>query len=130
MLADLVIREEGTGKLSLIGCFTNFFSPAFPLTVPRFFIIVSITNVGSSNGIDLAVRIEDETRAEIVFSSSGRLNFGGDRIDRNEVFEIPVVVPGATFTHAGTYCIKVFADGEQLDKRPVPVRHLTSQSQL
>jgi len=44
IICDRVIREEGTGKLSLIGCFEGFIGPTFPfLSVPFFAVVASQT---------------------------------------------------------------------------------------
>ena len=69
ILSDRVIREEGTGKLSLIGCFDGFVGQSFPFQSIPFFVTVTLTNIRSfPKQLDIVVRIE--TPAGHVMASS------------------------------------------------------------
>src|SRR4026209_956277 len=69
ILSDRVIREEGTGKISLIGCFDAFISQGFPYQSPPFFVSVALTNIRKfPKQLDIVVRIE--TPAGHVMASS------------------------------------------------------------
>ena len=70
ILSDRVIREEGSRKLSLIGCFDALFSPTFPFIAGPFFATVGISNIVSfPNELNVVVRVETST-GHVVASSA------------------------------------------------------------
>lgn len=58
IFSDGVIREHGTGKLSLIGSFTAYTFPTVPFVAPPFVVTVLVTNLqGRLERFPIAVRV-------------------------------------------------------------------------
>lgn len=127
ILSDGVIREEGTGKLTIIGCFQFFNAPSFPFTCAPFIITASITNLsGNISNARLVVRIQKlghvNASSEVAFSTKREL-------DRNESLELPFAMPPVLFHEAGIYEVVVLFNGEEIGKRTLIVRSTTATIQ-
>jgi hypothetical protein len=111
MLSDMVVREERTGKLTLVGCFNGFSAPnKFPWTSPRFYVTVAITNVNKIVPESFLTVNISERKSDVVVASAACLMRKPDGIpepSKDDVFEIPIPFPGVTFPHDGIYELKV-----------------------
>src|SRR5207248_1620207 len=87
ILSDTVIREAGTGKLSLIGCFTNWNSSQFPFPVPPFCATALVTNFrGKLEKASITMRIEDPKTGHVLTSVSGAITPPpGQIFEQNEI---------------------------------------------
>lgn len=75
ILSDMVIREGGTGKLSLINCFSFFNAPRFPFMTPFFYVTAFLTNMeGKFEEINVTLRIECPKTAAVFASATARIN--------------------------------------------------------
>jgi hypothetical protein len=103
MLSDHVIREVGTGKLSLIGCFQFFNAPSFPLGVNRFFVTVFLSNFrGKLDQLKVTARIEDRTSGHVVASCSADVS-SDEAMEDSEIMDLsfpfgPLIFPSAGIT--------------------------------
>ena len=62
LICDQVINEQGTNKKSLIGVFENFYSPAFPVLMPRLAVYVKLVDAQGEYLFKLRlVRLKDES---------------------------------------------------------------------
>jgi len=127
ILSDSVIREEGTGKMSLIGCFTVWNAQQFPLLVAPFYVTALLTNLrGNVEQIHVTVRLENPQNGHVLTSVSGNMRPGEHTFDPNEVFEIPFPIKSVAFPSAGMYAVIVLVDNEAIGKRAIAVRSLTA----
>jgi hypothetical protein len=132
IFCDQVIKEDGTGKLSLIGCFQGFVFKAFPARKGRFFVVVAVTNLrGQLKELNVTVRIEDPKSGHVLSSSGGHLQFTGREgevptLQPSMVLELPIPMTNVTFPQAGTYSAVVLVDNELLDRRNFGVVAITS----
>ncbi len=123
MLWDHVIREAGTGKVSLIGCFNVFHTVAFPFPAPKFFVTPFLTNFsGRQEAFNLAVRIEDPHSGHVYSSVEGSAEVNTDKedftFDRDQVMDFPVPpFEGVTFREAGTKKVVVLINGGIIGER-------------
>ena len=129
MLSDSVIREHGTGKLSLIGCFTTYNFPTFPFVAPPFVVTVILTNLeGQLQNFPITVRIEATNSGHVLASSMTQLN-AEQPVPRTDIFEVPIGIPSINYAEPGVYKVKVLAQNEELGQRDLTVRRLgVSQS--
>ena len=131
ILSDLVIREQGTNKISLIGCFNQFNANKFPFNTPPFFVTAAITNItGKVEGAMSVTAIVEEPKSGHVLSSTpGRLQFSKDSppIPNSMIFEIPFPVVPFTIPKAGNYAVKVLFNNQELGKRPLTVNQLKAR---
>ena len=131
ILSDLVIREQGTNKISLIGCFNQFNANKFPFNTPPFFITGSITNIsGKVDGvINVTALIEDPNSGHVLSSTPGRLQFSKESppIPNHMVFEIPFPVVPFTIPKAGIYSVKILFNTQELGKRSLTVNQVKAR---
>ena len=131
ILSDLVIREQGTNKISLIGVFNQFNANKFPFSTPPFFITASITNItGKIDGvISVTALVEDPNSGHVLSSTPGRLQFSKESppIPNNMIFEIPFPVVSFSIPKAGLYSIKILFNNEELGKRSLMVNQFKAR---
>lgn len=128
VFSDTVIREHGSGKLSLIGTFQQFVAPRFPFTSPAFYTTVSITNLtGDPEKVKIAVRIEDGSSGHVLCSTGADV-LGEKPFERHFSIEIPFPMGRVVFQSAGTYQVVVLVNSEIIGKRNIIVVPVT-QSQ-
>jgi hypothetical protein len=126
ILSDSVIREHGTGKLSLIGSFTTYNFPSVPFMAPPFIVTVLVTNLeGRLERFPITVRIEGARTGHVLASSVAELTMNQE-VPRTEIFEVPVPIPPINYPEAGVYKIKVLAQNEALGERDLTVRTLSA----
>src|SRR6266542_496073 len=105
LLCDLSIREEGTGKTSLIGVFENITARAFPYRHGALSVYAKITDAQGDYAIVLQlIRLED---LEVI--GEGTLSATVD--DRNGVTELIFQLGGLVFEHPGRYEFRLKANG-------------------
>lgn len=115
VLSDLVIREHGTGKVSLIGCFSVFNAPKYPFSTPQFFVTLFLTRLsGKAPALDVALRLED-TVGQVFCSSSAHMEPRTDRVlPQGAVIEVPIPMPRAMIPQPGLYRVVALLNGEEL----------------
>lgn len=129
--SDAVIREEGTGKLTLVGCFQNFAAQKFPFKGPPFFITPFITNLeGRFAELHIACRIEDPESAHVIASTGGKLTLRDEAppLVRAVELEIPLPFQGVVFPTAGQYKVVVLLNKDEIGHRFLIVQALTLPS--
>src|SRR5713101_5650928 len=111
IFSDGVIREERTGKLTLVGTFHHFNPPVFPFNPAPFWITVSLGNFrGKLDRLKIAIRIEDKSSGHVIFSAAGEIS-SSNILGPGETVQIPFQVK-TQFPHAGLYAVVVLAETE------------------
>ena len=128
ILSDVAIREAGTGKLSLIGCFANWNASSFPFPINPFFVTFLLTNIqGAPEQMHVTARIEDPQTGHVLTSVSGAMkSVGGGTQNRSDVTEIALPMPPFFVQSAGRYQLKILINNEPVGLRTVCVRALTA----
>ena len=130
ILSDMVIREQGTGKVSIIGAFTRLNAPSFPFLSPPFAVTVLLLNIsGPIERIPIIVRIEATDSAHVVTSVTGHFTVPAE-ITKDDVIEIVAPIPPSPFPYAGKYEVNVLVGTEPLNKRLLLVKPVTATQQL
>jgi len=112
LLADKAITENN-GKKGLIGIFSKFLFPKFPIVSPPWFIYASVSNLKGHHDISFnLVRSESQ---EVVLSIGGEI----DAKDPNAVIEIVLPVINVSFPKAGNYTLQFNIDGRQIGARNI-----------
>ena len=125
IFSDLVVREHGTGKVSLIGTFEFFNAPSFPFQSPQFFVTVAVTNVQLSRDaleghkeININIRVEDPKSGHVFGNATAKVALvEGKTVDREAVITIPVPFPPMTFGEPGPVNVIVSVDNEKIADR-------------
>jgi hypothetical protein len=120
IFSDGVIREERTGKLTLVGTFHHFNPPGFPFRPPPFFITVSLSNFrGKLDRFKIAIRVEDKSSGYVVFSAAGEISTS-NVLSPSDTVQIPFQVT-AEFPRTGLYAVVVLEGSEQIGSRDLMV---------
>ena len=125
ILSDTVIREHGTGKLSLIGCFTAYNFPTIPFVAPPFVVTVFLTNLrGRLQNFPITVRIEAPGSGHVLASSTARLNSDAE-VPRTDIVEASIAMGPINYVEPGLYKVKLLAGSEDMGDRDLTVRNLS-----
>jgi hypothetical protein len=121
-LSDLVIREAGSNKISLIGCFQRFQFPQFPFRTGQWFATVGVTGIRDATSFNVTARIEVTDSAHVVSSTSALVEVKGvDSIQPEIIFDVPLPFNGVVFKNEGRYTVVVLVDTEEIGRRPLEV---------
>lgn len=123
IFSDMVIREEGTGKLTLVNLFSTFVAQGFPFQTPRFYVTVLLSNFSDfSQPVDVVFRLEEPHSGHVYSSVSGKMNFRPDvPPNKNEVLEISVQYPATFLPKQGTYFMVALVNATEVRKRAINV---------
>jgi hypothetical protein len=125
LFSDNAVREEGTRKLSLIGCFQHFFSTKFPITVAPFFVSVFVTNLfGEIGELTATAKIEDRETGTVIQSVTWRTrseNENAVQIRKTDIADLVFPMPPTTFSKPGIYEV---INNERLGSRPLTVKEV------
>lgn len=130
MFSDMIIREQGTGKLSLIGIFTHFNAPGFPFTTPPFYITAFLSNFrGKPESVDVTFRLEEGKSAHVLGSVHAKVNFNPEAppMEAHNVVELPVQIPPTRLPEQGTYFVVVLVDGTEVKRRAISIKAITAK---
>ena len=121
IFSDGVIREERTGKLTLVGTFHHFNPPTpFPFRPPPFFITVSLSNFhGKLDRFKIAIRVEDKSSGYVVFSAAGEISTS-NVLSPSDTVQIPFQVI-AEFPRGGLYAVVILEGSEPIGSRDLIV---------
>jgi len=118
--SDGLIREDRTGKLTLVGTFHYFNPPRLPFTPPPFFITVGLSNFrGKLDRYKVVIRLEEKSSGHVVVSAGGEIN-SSNVLTPSETIQIPFQVTGE-FPRAGLYAVVVLAESEHIGSRDLIV---------
>jgi hypothetical protein len=115
LICDLAIREEGTGKVSLIGIFEEIRAQRLPVQHPRLCLYAKLTDAEGTYKLRLElVRLED-------MRAIGQGELEATLADRNKVGEIVFQFLGLVFEAAGRYDFRLSANGRYLGNKTLNV---------
>jgi hypothetical protein len=119
--SDGVIREEVSGKLTLVGTFDHFNANQFPFQAPPFFVTVALANFrGKLDGYKIALRIEEKSSGLVVASAGGEIGSKRDLKPTDSV-QIPFHLTGIVFGSEGLYAVVVLAQSDHIGSRDLTV---------
>ena len=129
ILSDYAVREQGTGKMTLVGVFHQYNLPQTPAAVPPFFVTVAITNLrGKIESLPVTVRIEEMASSAVVGSATGKIASKAE-LTVDNIVEIPFPFPHVVFQSVGLYKIVVLVNNEPVGNRTFMVRTITAAAQ-
>jgi hypothetical protein len=131
IFSDQIIREMGTGKVSLIGCFQQYNLPQFMFPVPPFYITVILTNLAAlpkDAPLAVAARIEHPRTGAVLGSPVVSVQFPSTP-KQDELYEIMLPVAGLIFPGPETYDVVILVNNERVGKRKLQVNSITSNPQ-
>ncbi len=114
VICDLAWRDPGTGKTTLLGCFSAVMGRTFPLSVFSLGLYVALTDGRGKMPIRMRIIDTDETREPVV-ETECEVEFSDPRM----IVELCLNMQGLVFPEAGEYRCQVFAGGEFLIERRI-----------
>lgn len=116
LICDIVIRDEQTHNVSLIGIFNTIHAPEFPTVHSRMHVFVSLTDGrGVCEGkLCLVDRATENTLAETV----GQIEFPPDA---RSVVDMNFELRNTPFPQAGSYAFDFYVEDELIGSRPFAV---------
>ena len=120
IFSDSAIRDQATGKLTLVGVFQRFKATEIPFKSPPFFATVFVTNMrGKIESLPVTLNIEDAD-GRVISTATGEIS-ATSQVARNDVAEIAFPVPATAFTKVGHYKAVVLVKNEALSSRTFSV---------
>ena len=117
VLCDMIIREVGTNKLSLIGTFNSLSAQTFPCAHPTFWVYVAITEGRGRQTSKL--RITSLSSGLPVFELPGEIEFAGGPTHVGElVFQLNAI----RFDTPGLYAVEFWSGDDMLGSRKIHVQ--------
>jgi len=114
VICELAWRDPGTGKATLLGCFSTVMGRTFPLSVLSLGVYVALTDGRGKMPIRMRIIDTDETREPVV-EAEHEVEFSDPRM----IVELCLNIQGLVFPEAGDYRCQVFAGGEFLIERRI-----------
>jgi hypothetical protein len=112
VICDLVWKDPGTGKATLLGCFSALMGPKFPLSVLSLGLYVALTD--GRGKIPIRIRIVDVDESHPpVLETDLEFEFADPRM----IAEVCMNMQGLIFPKPGEYRCQVFAGSEFLIER-------------
>ena len=133
IFSDMVIREAGSNKLSLIGCFQRFTLPRFPAQTGLWFATVGVTRLrGTVAAFNVTARIEIAESAHVISSSNANIQLpeNSPPLQPDLVFEVPLPFAGVVFQNPGKYAVVILVDTEEVGRRILEVAPVTQSTQI
>lgn len=128
-LCDNAIVEQGSQKLTLIGCFHTFNVASFPFTTHRFFAGVSIGNLRNApSEFDVTIRVELAQNAHPLGGSTIHIKGDFTQVAQfpESVIQLPIPIGPLTFNEPGLYKAVLLIDGNSINHREFRVISTTA----
>ena len=115
LICDTAIREEGSGKVSLIGIFANINAFSFPVIHPKLTVYVNVTDAEGPYKFQLdMIRVAD-------WQLLGRAEMDAEVADRMKPTEILFEIGPLVFERAGKYEFHFYANGRHVGQKSFDV---------
>ena len=126
VISDAIWHDPGSGKRTILGCFSVIFARSFPAAHPIMAVYVAVTNGRGKVPIALQVvgTVDDEGEEETLFRGEGELEFP----DPRAVVEIDFHIQGLVFPRRGEYRFQLFAGKEFLMERRLVVEQVPTEN--
>jgi hypothetical protein len=129
IFSDLVVREQGTGKSTIVGSFSTYNLPTFPYKVPPFQVTAFVTNLTQDvKAIDVAARVEHPQNGAVLASTAVKVQFS-KAPTRNDVTEIYIPIVNLAFSEAGLFKVVILINNEKIGERNLQVNDIRSTTQ-
>jgi len=110
LFADRVITENNNKK-GIIGTFTRFFAPQFPVTFPPWAIYAAAANAPGEH--DFALTLTHTETNQVALPINGKFQ----ALNADEIVELTINIGNAIFPKDGKYSLTFHIDGELIGSR-------------
>jgi hypothetical protein len=119
IICDYVHRDPGTGKATMLGCFSVIHAREFPARHPRLFVHTILTDGRGKLPVRLKI-VDAEEELDPLFDQELEVELK----DPRAVGELTFQIDNLTFPSPGEYRLQLFAGAEFLMERRVIVNQL------
>jgi hypothetical protein len=129
VFCDQAVVEQGTQKLTMVGCFGAFNVPQFPFQTARFFVCVFIGNLrGIPLENDVTLRIEQAQTAHPLSGTTIHIkgDFAQISLLPESVIQLPIPVGPLTLQYPGLYKAVLLVNGNIVASRDFRVNVITA----
>ena len=116
IICDAVWRDPHNGKMTILGTFGQILAPTFPLEMPRFAVLLTLT--GGHGVVPISFRLVD---ADESIDSLAQVETEIDFPDPLSVLETVSFLDGVIFTQPGEYRLQCFSGSEMVIERRIMV---------
>jgi hypothetical protein len=117
LFADRIIIENN-GKKGIIGTFSIFNSPNFPVVFPPWAIYAAVTNLQGKH--TFSINLVHEPTSQVILPINGEF----EARELSDVVELTPTIMGAVFPRDGVYSLTFNIDGAQVGSRILIVKLL------
>jgi len=110
VICEMVMRDEATKNVSLVGLFNRLTGPGLPMAHNRLHVFVSLTDGHGKQPFCLQCKAPDET---VVLEAKGDIAFE----DPLAVADLNIEIRGLVFALPGNYVFEFWCGGELLSMR-------------
>jgi hypothetical protein len=112
VIADAIWRDPGTGKRTILGCFSSIVASEFPMVHPQLAVYVAVTDGHGTMPVKLQI-VDAEDEGRIILVAEGDVEFPNPKV----IVEMDYHFAGVSFPSPGEYRIQLFAQGQFLLER-------------
>lgn len=116
VICDAIFRDPGSGKRTLLGCFSTIIAPKFPARQPLLALYIAVTDGRGRVPITLKLVDVDED-APPIFEAENVIEFTDPRV----IMELDLHIANAVFPKPGEYRLQLLAGKEPILERRILV---------
>lgn len=120
IFSEKIIREAGTGKLSIINSFQKFTGPTLPFAVPPFVVTVSLAGFSGEGEHQLSVEMLKPSGDILIPAINAEVGTEAT-VSTKDVFEFSFGLPAVQFEQEGAYEVVLKIAGKVAALRALPV---------
>ena len=120
IFSEKIIREAGTGKLSIINSFQKFTGPTLPFAVPPFIVTVSLAGFSGEGEHQLSVEMLKPSGEVLIPAIDAEVGTEAT-VNTKDVFEFSFGLPAAQFEQEGAYEVVLKIADKVAARRALPV---------
>jgi hypothetical protein len=125
LLCDGFIKEEGTGKFTIVGTFQIYNSAQFPFTIPGFGVLVMLDNLQPGlKELKVTIRVESPDSGHTIASALASITIP-QGYDPSGTIDVPFRLPPMAFPQPGIYHVVVLVNNESVGHRRFVVKPLS-----
>jgi hypothetical protein len=123
IFSDSVIREHGTSKITLVGCFQAFNASSFPFVCQPFFVTALIEDFSVSEQMTVKASVEDSQGVELGWAA-GQVSIQAV-VGPKAQSEVSLPFRAIRFESLGEYIVRILVGEEEIGRRVLFVNSLS-----
>src|SRR5271165_4770547 len=126
IFSDSAIREHGTSKMTLVGCFQAFHASSFPFFCPPFFVTALIEDFSVNEQMTVKASVENSQGVELGWVT-GQVRIQAV-VGEKAQSEVPLPFRTIRFESLGEYTVRILVGEEEIGRRALFVNSISPLS--